>query len=397
MKFNTQLKALAAATALGLSGHAMAAGTAAETLITNTVVLDYTVDSIGQETILSSSEFMVDNRVDMTLTDDTGTSTIIPGGVITYTYTLTNTGNETQFFKLDLSNQIAANTDTGDLTIPAVTYTGGTVSGAGAASITGDVATIEPDTSIQYTASFTFPKKTSTNENIIDGDTFNILATATASTDATGVTPLTADVDTNKNLAENIADIALIVFAENASVDSILYNGIISTGTTTTAESAKFTKPGDNTKDFVFSATIINDPLCDPSLTSTSDSDYSSGTCPNPDADFDDTYKPKAIPGAMVKYTLQAENSGSQDATAVSFEFDLSTVTDDDPDVTFALVQDTLNNDDAQFSDGLITLTETLEDSSAATVTTNANKYTVTVPTFASGEDIEITFTAIVE
>jgi len=392
MKFNTQLKALAAATALGLSGHAMAAGTLAGTLIENQVTLGYTVNSIAQTDLTQTADFMVDNKVDMTLTDDTGTSTITPGGVATYTYTLTNTGNETQFFKLDLENQIADTSDTANITIPTVTYTGGTVSGAGTASITNGVATVEPDTSIQYTASFTFPKThNGTEPNIVDGDTFNILATATASTDATGATPLTADVATDKNLAANLASSALIVFAEAATVDSILYDGIITAGTETTAESANFTDPDDgtDTDKFTLDVTVINDPICEPALASDSaDTDYSAGNCPESVAPgtLDTTYRPKAIPGAMVQYTLKAKNSGSQDATGVNFLIDLADVADADTDTNIDLVQNSLDNVSVAFS-------------GAGTDTDNStdNTMDVDVDTFAVDDTIEITFTAIVE
>jgi len=393
MKFNTQLKALAAATAIGLSGHAMAEGTAAGTSIENTVTLGYTVNTIPQTDLSQTADFTVDTKVDFTLEmNETATIKITPEGTnYVAGYTLTSTSNDILGFALTLDD-LASGTQSIDYATPA-DETDSVDLGAAVALYVEDGTT----------AGYQSAEDTATVvTNLAADDAVNIYVVIATAPDANTLSDgdiaalgLTADAkesDGTTDLTDNSAD----AFLE----DTKQYVFITTTLTKNTAfevESASFTDPDDvtNTAPFTLTVNVINDPICDTDLASnTAATDYSSGTPDCPDAAA--SYIPKAIPGSMVEYTLKAKNSGSQDATNVTFEFDLSTVTDDDPDVTFALVQDTLSNPNVTFSTTPAP-TEEIVNAAATTVTENGNVYTVTVPTFASGEDIEITFTAIVE
>jgi len=382
MKLNKTLTALVMGASFGLSGQAFAAGTVAGTDITNTVTLNYKVSTIDQAAVDSSAAFKVDNKVDMELDDNTGTSTIIPGASVTYAYTLTNSGNKSQFFKLGLSNQVLNVSDTGNITLPAVTYlrTGGT----GTSSLTTGVVTIDPDATIEYTATFTFPLTHGVDTTIENGNSFNILATATATTDATGATPLTADVATDKNdttgPTPNLTSKELIVFAEDASVDSVIFNGIISAGTTTTIETASFTDGSGNTGPLL-SVKVINDPICNISTSANfEDANYTVGTqTPCLTADLPADYTPKAIPGALVEYTLYTKNESTVNATDVIFTEDVNAIP--------GVLDDSLANVASTPGTGV----------SVPTDSSTTSLLDLNIAAFDANGDITITFTAIVE
>lgn len=390
MKLNKTLTALAIGASFGLSGQAFALGTVSGTDISNTVTLNYNVSSVAQAPIGSVATFRVDNIVDMELADNTGTFTIIPGGSITYTYALKNSGNKTQFFKLDLINQIADTTDTGDITIPAVTFskTGGTVT----SSITNGVVTIEPDADISFTAQFTFPMTANvgvTSRSIKNGDTFNILATATATTDVNGTTKLLADVDVNKNDTTggtpNLTAKELVVFAEAASTDSVLYNGVITVGSTTTVETAEFTDSTGSTGP-TLTVKVLNDAICDATVAYT---DYSVGNGSGNECPGLASYRPKAIPGALVEYTLTAKNS----STSTGAQHAVFTH-------TLPITQETLDNVSLSIAGTAVSDLTATYTYNATTYTINesgAADLTVNVEAVAATETVVITFTALVK
>jgi hypothetical protein len=112
--------ALLAAAVLGTAPSAWALGTAAGTSIDNRATITYTVGATSQTPIESSpagnsnpgatngadTSFLVDNRVDLTITNQDGANvTVVPSqtGAVTE-YLVTNTGNETQDYRLTASN-----------------------------------------------------------------------------------------------------------------------------------------------------------------------------------------------------------------------------------------------------------------------------------------------------
>ena len=111
-----------------VSQSALAAGTASATVVTNLAKLSYTVGGVAQGDICSSptgnttaddngvcvsgafgalnTDFAVDNKVDVLVTEvSTSYTTVVAGqtGALT-TFTVTNEGNTTQDFKLDVAN-----------------------------------------------------------------------------------------------------------------------------------------------------------------------------------------------------------------------------------------------------------------------------------------------------
>ena len=105
MKRATKLATLLAALALplALAQTAAAAGTAAGTVVTNQATLDYTVGGIVQPSAPSTAtSFNVDRKVNFNLTYVPGTFVnVFPGSVNqALTYTVTNSGNDTQDFNL---------------------------------------------------------------------------------------------------------------------------------------------------------------------------------------------------------------------------------------------------------------------------------------------------------
>ncbi|MGA1843233.1 MAG: hypothetical protein ACMUIS_01575 [bacterium] len=95
---------LTGALLLGVTQVVYAAGTASGTIISNSASIDYSVNTIPQTPITSSAAtFVVDNKVDLTVTtDDLSPVSITPGGSgYVLTFLVTNTGNTVQDYHLD--------------------------------------------------------------------------------------------------------------------------------------------------------------------------------------------------------------------------------------------------------------------------------------------------------
>ncbi len=112
-RFTTWLLAalFTVAAAFAGAGVASAAGTASGTSISNTATINYTVGGVGQTPITSAAtSFLVDDKVDFTVvSNDGGTVTGTPGSAaIAMKFTVTNTGNTTHDFNL---SSIAATTN----------------------------------------------------------------------------------------------------------------------------------------------------------------------------------------------------------------------------------------------------------------------------------------------
>jgi len=103
-RFTTHLTALAAVAMLLFgAGQALAAGTASGTDISNSASLDYTVNGITQNQKNSNTvTFKVDKKVDLTVvTSDSALVQVTPGAINqVLTFTVTNTGNDTQDISL---------------------------------------------------------------------------------------------------------------------------------------------------------------------------------------------------------------------------------------------------------------------------------------------------------
>lgn len=298
-----------------LAPAAFAAGTNAGATISNQASLTYDVGGVGQSVSSDDptqpgtsdpTDFVVDNRVDLTMTGGNNLSASGAGNRLVFT--VQNTGNEDQGYALELftgagtdddfnMNSLAVWVDAdksgtvnaGDVDITALMGSGTRVAdvaaNAGAAStiqilVVGDVPAATPNGD---TAAYTL-KATTLNAGT------NVPTTATAGANTTGVDVVLADADAGAGV--------------NAAADG-QYNGqFLATGTFTV-----------NTAQLSISkaAVVISDPV--------------GNVAPNA----------KAIPGATVRYTITITNSGAADATSVvmsdpipaNTNFVVGSVTDD--------------------------------------------------------------------
>ncbi len=100
---NTRIAVLVAAIGLlAFSQPALADGTASGTTISNTVLLDYTVGGIAQDQLSDTADFLVDNKIDLTVAlIDVAAVAVIPGSTDqVMTFSVTNDGNTLQDYSL---------------------------------------------------------------------------------------------------------------------------------------------------------------------------------------------------------------------------------------------------------------------------------------------------------
>lgn len=119
---------LAAAVLLGQ--QALAAGTRAGTDVSNTALVDYEVGGVTQQQLSASADFVVDRRVDFTLSvTDANLTSVVPGGPPAgdpdyfVEFTLTNTSNGVLDFSLALAQIAAGNSFGGNPDTDSVDFT----------------------------------------------------------------------------------------------------------------------------------------------------------------------------------------------------------------------------------------------------------------------------------
>lgn len=295
MKQRNRFFLLATAAAMMLltaATGALAAGTAASTSITNQATLDYQVGGIDQPQVLSdndadpnnginSTDFVVDAKVDLTM--NAPTASVTPGATgQVLLFTLQNTGNQTQGYSLELFTGVDATDDDFDMNPVKVYY--------------------DDDDNGSYDG--TEPEYTLlSGDNIADvaaGATIKILVVADVPLAALNgetaqytLKATTLDAGTTTVTAETGG-------ADTAGVDTVFGDGDAGAGvnsSTDGAENGQFLGNGtftvqSATLSVVKSAAIISDP-------------------------FNDVTDPKAIPGAIIEYTIDITNNGATDATTV--------------------------------------------------------------------------------
>jgi len=374
MKLNQKIMALAATAAVGFSGQALAAGTTAGTTVTNEASLTFEVSGNTQTPLTSNASFQVDNRVDMTITTTTASVKVIPNDTVTFSYTLTNTGNADQVFELSIINSADATADDGD-----IAFTGTTFDNAVNGTITnGNYITVLEDQTATFDVSVTVPLTRDAGVNIANAEEFILLTKATAVADDAG-TALVNGASIDKNDAANLNAQTLIVLADSASTlatsdTDVAYNGSVSVLNTAEIETATFTHKDELNNDvngLGLSVIVVNDPLCGGTyVAATGGVTTCDGTITG--------YTPKAIPDAMVEYTITATNSGTADAEAVVITQNLSTLAGVGGSATADLQPGSLTNPTTTHGSASI---------SGDTLTVNAG-------TVAAGETVKVTFTA---
>ncbi|MGD9841383.1 MAG: hypothetical protein AB7F79_01690 [Steroidobacteraceae bacterium] len=277
MKFSTEhIKrvglALIALSSVGLLPSAFAAvgETTAGATISNTATVNYTVGTVPQAQVASNNgvatTFLVDKKVDLTVSNDGGATTVPGATLIGLPFTVTNTGNASDTFTL-----AAANVTTGDqfdVTSYAIyiDVNNDNAYDAGDTLVTAPV-TIARDTALNVIIVSTMPG------GVVNGNTANMTLTAT-----------TTSVATTGAESPTVVDVVFADAGNNGTeVDTNTY-------TIVTATLA-----------VVKSAAVLADPINCPTGV---------GSC--------GTNLPKALPGATVRYTIVVTNSGTASATAVT-------------------------------------------------------------------------------
>ena len=277
------------------NGAALAAGTASGTNVENYATVDYQVGSVDQTTVYSdTASFVVDNKIDLAVaTVDLAPVTVVPGDTTrVLTYTVTNEGNTTQDYSLQaLDSAIPAfgepSEDFDALNIQVFVD----VNGNGVYDEATDTQTyvdeLEADSTVTVFVVGDIPLGQA------DGDvaSYDLVATT-----AVGGSPASqgADITTDDSASADLAGTVQTVFADAAGTADFPTDGKHSSKDAYKVETATLTV----------------------SKTSGVDSDP-----------FNGSTNPKAIPGAIMDYAIDVDNTGTATAGNVVVEDQIPTNT----------------------------------------------------------------------
>ena len=264
---------------------AQAAGTTAGTPVNNTATINYTVGSVAQPQVTSNTaSFVVDKRINLTVAELGGASTVSsPGSVNQVTsFTVTNTTNAISDFKLAVTQDVGGTTafsDTDDFNANNIRVF--VDNGDGVFNAAQDTATYIDE--LAADASITVFVVADIPVGQVDQSTAGFTLTATAANPGTAGT---LGADTAQTAGADTPGAVDVVFGDGA-------------GDTDAARDGKFSDDDEYdvagaTITFVKTSKVISDP-------------------------FNLTSNPKAIPGAVMEYCLAVTNSGSVPALGVSF------------------------------------------------------------------------------
>ena len=284
----TSLWGGAAVAALLAASPAFAEGTVQGTSIKNDVTVSYQVGGVAQTDVTASDTFVVDRKINLTVSEVGGTATTVtPGqtGAVT-TFSVTNSSNDTVDFGLTAVNQTGGagrigGTDNYDVTGLA-TYretngTAGLQTGAGGDTLVTYLDEVAPDAVVTVYVVGNVPLGRATS----DVATVTLTATAQA-----GGTAGTAGASITETAGGN-----------TAGVDTVFADTLATGGNT--ARDGKALDRDDYkvtaaNLSVVKNSVIISDPL-------------------------NGTTNPKAVPGAVVQYCIIVSNAtGSATATGVN-------------------------------------------------------------------------------
>ena len=294
------LGGLAIALALSFSQSAFAAGTASNTVITNSATLNFSVGGVGQTPVVSdgdtgtagvqTTDFKVDNKINLTVIEANATFTsVVPGETAAVTtFTVTNNGNTVQDYSL-------AGTATA---LPGTIFTV-----ADNFDATGCNTFVESGATVGYqagvdTATFIDELAADASKTVyvvcnipitqLNGDQSNTQLTATTLAGATaGVGAAVSQA------APNTQNGVEIVFADPATAASV--DGTIPLQTA--RDAIGFARDAYRVVSATLAVTKTVTPVCDP---------------------FNGNVGPKNIPGAAVQYAITIANTGAAAATLTS-------------------------------------------------------------------------------
>ncbi len=296
MKINKTLTALIAGASIGMSGQAFSAGTTAGDDIVNTVSMSYKVGTSTLNATPATQTFKVDTKIDLTFTwEDGGLVTGTAADAVPFKLQVTNTGNDTQNFQfgtgevadaVEVINGTAATADTDDwasiTNFYADTDDSGDYNTGDVEYVGGLIADLVVDTPTTVFAVLTAPDDAL--DNAVIGAELKLFA---SNSSGVALTQNVAD-DKNANLTANY-----IVFAESTD-DSAL---VLAPDGVNDRDGARVVMIGSDIQAANLVATksvIVKD----------------DGLDGNP--------VERAIPGAIVTYTIEVENRGRAAATDVN-------------------------------------------------------------------------------
>lgn len=287
--------ALVAGLTLCALPQAFAAGTTAGSSINNTASVDYTVGGVNQPDVLSNtSTFLVDRRINLTVAEVGGAATqVVPGATgQVLTFTVTNLSNAVMDFRLsaaqDANGATTAFSDTDNFNVTALqVFVDG--NGNGTYDPATDTATFVDELAADGSISVFVVSSIPAGQ--LNGDTAGITLTAIAaqSTDGTG-----AYVATVGSIAADAAETNTTANDNAAFIDTVFGDG---TGDTDAAVDGRFSD--DDEYDVVTAAIVVV---------------KSSTVVSDP---FNLTSFPKAIPGAVIEYCLDVNNTGAAAAGSI--------------------------------------------------------------------------------
>jgi uncharacterized repeat protein (TIGR01451 family) len=284
-----QVKYLAAILLLVGVQQAQAAGTLQGTSVANTATVDYTVGGVNQPDVPSNaSTFLVDRRINLTVAEVGGTSTsVIPGSIDQVTtFTVTNSTNGVQDFRLVGSNDAAGagtafgDTDNFDVTSLRVFVDS---NGNGTYDPALDTATFIDELGADQT--LTVFVLGNIPGGRVNADTAGITLRAFAANSG-GAAVLGADA--TQTAGADTPGVVDTVFGDTAGAAN------------TTGDAARDGSHSDDDEYDVVTAaltvvkseTVISDP-------------------------FNGAVNPKAIPGAVIEYCVDINNTGATQADAI--------------------------------------------------------------------------------
>ncbi len=259
------------------AGVASAAGTVAGTTVSNTATINYSVNAVAQPAITGTADFVVDRRIDLTLTTVPVTYVNVTPGTAgnAIPFTLTNTSNAPLDFALAAANTTTdpyGGTDNFDPTANAVFVDG---NANGTFQALNDTATLvsnlAPDASITVFIVSTIPGGTANASIAV------VTMTATAHDLGGGVVTQDAGAD--------VAATVQTVFADGAGDTDAVRDAAFS-------DTGAFMVQGANVS-VLKTETVVSDPI-------------------------NGAVNPKHIPGAIVQYQVTVTNAAASAVPATS-------------------------------------------------------------------------------
>jgi hypothetical protein len=298
---------VATALTVGITSNAFAAGTTSGTVVGNIATINYSVDGTAQPEVGSTelgnttgpgaeTTFVVGTTINLTLVEDNTTFTPVAAGSLLQatSFVLTNLGNDSQGYNLTAANSALAVFTLADaFDVSAFAYYvdvngDGLLDGADTLITAGNLLSLAPDASIELLVTATIPVSE------VDGTQSTISLTAVTTT-AGGAIPV---VETAGVFDSTVVQ---IVFSDPSTV-------------------AAGTDPGQIEGDasaIALDAYRVLTAALTVSKTTSVYSDPANGLV-----------NPKAIPGAILTYTISIVNNGSGTATGISIADIVTEITD---------------------------------------------------------------------